>query len=122
MPVLRSVCPFDCPDTCGLLVEVEGGRAVRVRGDPEHPYSRGTLCPKMNGYERTVHSPDRLLRPLVRTGRKGEARFRPASWDEALELVARRLGEVARRDGPEAILPYSYAGTMGLVQRNAGTP
>ncbi len=122
MPVLRSVCPFDCPDACGLLVEVDGGRAVRVRGDPEHPYSRGTLCPKMNGYERSVHSPDRLLHPLVRTGRKGDAAFRRASWDEALALVAARLGEVAEREGPEAILPYSYAGSMGLVQRNAGMP
>lgn len=122
MPVLRSVCPFDCPDACGLLVEVEDGRARRVRGDPDHPYSRGTLCPKMNGYERTVHSPDRLLHPLVRTGRKGDASFRRASWDEALDLVASRLREVAAEDGPEAILPYSYAGTMGLVQRNAGMP
>jgi anaerobic selenocysteine-containing dehydrogenase len=116
----RSVCPFDCPDACGLLVEVEGGRAVKVRGDPEHPYSRGTLCPKMNGYDRTVHSPDRLQHPLVRTGAKGEARFRRASWDEAIALVARRFREVAAERGAEAILPYSYAGSMGLLQRNAG--
>jgi anaerobic selenocysteine-containing dehydrogenase len=119
---LRSVCPFDCPDACGLLVDVEDGRARRVHGDPDHPYSRGTLCPKMNGYERTVHSPDRLQHPLVRTGRKGEGAFRRASWDEALDLVAERLGRIAREDGAEAILPYSYAGTMGLVQRNAGMP
>jgi anaerobic selenocysteine-containing dehydrogenase len=124
MPTLRSACPFDCPDACGLLVDVdaEGRRVLRVRGDPEHPYSRGTLCPKMNGYERTVHSPDRLQHPLVRTGRKGEGSFRRASWDEALGIVAERLARVAREDGPEAILPYSYAGTMGLVQRNAGMP
>jgi anaerobic selenocysteine-containing dehydrogenase len=120
MPVARSVCPFDCPDACGLLVDVEDARASRVRGDPDHPWSRGTLCPKMNGYERSVHSPDRLLHPLVRTGAKGEGRFRPASWDEAVALVAERLAEVAARDGAEAILPYSYAGSMGLVQRNAG--
>jgi anaerobic selenocysteine-containing dehydrogenase len=122
MATLRSVCPFDCPDACGLLVDVEDGRARRVRGDPEHPYSRGTLCPKMNGYERTVHSPDRLVQPLLRTGPKGGGSFRRATWDEALDLVAERLGRVAREDGPEAILPYSYAGTMGLVQRNAGMP
>lgn len=122
MPAARSVCPFDCPDACGLLVEVEGGVAVRVRGDPEHPYSRGTLCPKMNGYERTVHSPDRLRHPLVRVGSKGDASFRRATWDEALSLVAERLGRIAGEDGPEAILPYSYAGTMGLLQRNAGMP
>jgi anaerobic selenocysteine-containing dehydrogenase len=122
VPLLRSVCPFDCPDACGLLVEVEEGRARRVRGDPDHPYSRGTLCPKMNGYERSVHSPERLLHPLVRTGKKGDAAFRRASWDEALALVAGRLGEIVRRDGAEAILPYSYAGSMGLVQRNSGMP
>ncbi len=120
MPTLRSVCPFDCPDACGLLVDVEDGRAARVRGDPEHPYSQGTLCPKMTGYERTVHSPDRLVHPLVRTGEKGAGRFRRASWDEAIALVAARLREIAARDGAESILPYSYAGSMGLVQRNAG--
>ncbi|HEY6002608.1 MAG TPA: molybdopterin oxidoreductase family protein [Anaeromyxobacter sp.] len=116
----RSVCPFDCPDACGLIVEVEGGRAVRVRGDPEHPYSRGTLCPKMNGYDRTVHSPDRLRHPLVRTGAKGEGRFRQASWEEAIALVAGRFREISAELGAEAILPYSYAGSMGLLQRNAG--
>lgn len=115
----RSVCPFDCPDACGLLVEVDGGHAVGVRGDPEHPYSRGTLCPKMNAYERSVHSPDRLAFPLVRSGRKGEGRFRRASWEEAIALVAGRFREIARDDA-QSILPYSYAGSMGLVQRNAG--
>lgn len=119
--IARSVCPFDCPDACGLVVEVEGGRAVSVRGDPEHPYSQGTLCPKMTAYERSVHSPDRLQHPLVRTGAKGEGRFRRASWDEAVALVAERFREVAR-DDPQGILPYSYAGSMGLVQRNAGMP
>ncbi|HET8540960.1 MAG TPA: molybdopterin oxidoreductase family protein [Anaeromyxobacter sp.] len=122
MPLARSVCPYDCPDACGLVVEVEDGRAARVRGDPEHPYSRGTLCPKMTGYDRTVHSPDRLLHPLVRTGAKGAGRFRRASWDEAIALVAGRFRAIAERDGAEAILPYSYAGSMGLVQRNAGMP
>jgi anaerobic selenocysteine-containing dehydrogenase len=116
----RSVCPFDCPDACGLVIEVEGGRAVRVRGDPEHPYNQGTLCPKMNEYDRSVHSPDRLRHPLVRTGRKGAGSFRRASWDEAIALVARRFREIVAEHGREAILPYSYAGSMGLVQRNAG--
>lgn len=122
MTLARSVCPFDCPDACGLLVEVEGGRAVRVRGDPDHPYSQGTLCPKMNDYERSVHSPDRLLHPLVRTGPKGAGEFRRASWDEAIGTIARRWKEIVAADGAEAILPYSYAGSMGLVQRNAGMP
>jgi anaerobic selenocysteine-containing dehydrogenase len=118
----RTACPYDCPDTCGMLVEVEGGQAISVRGDPAHPYSRGTLCAKMAHYERTVHSADRLAHPLVRTGRKGEGAFRRASWEEAIALVAARLKETAAAHGPEAILPYSYAGTMGLVQRNAGHP
>jgi anaerobic selenocysteine-containing dehydrogenase len=118
--IKRSVCPYDCPDTCGLLVEVEAGRAVRVTGDPEHPYTRGYLCPKMVHYERTVHSPRRPTTPLIRTGAKGEGSFRPISWDEAIGTIADRWREIIARHGTEAILPYSYAGTMGLIQRNAG--
>lgn len=118
----RSICPFDCPDACGLVVEVDGGRALKVRGDPDHPYSQGTLCPKMNGYARTVHSPDRLTHPLVRSGPKGSGQFRAATWDEAIALVTTRWKEIIAADGAEAILPYSYAGSMGLVQRNAGMP
>jgi anaerobic selenocysteine-containing dehydrogenase len=121
MPTLhRSVCPYDCPDACGVLVEVEGGRAVAVRGDPEHPWSKGSLCPKMTRYEATVHAPSRLTTPLVRTGPKGEAAFRPASWEEAVDHIAQRWKATISEHGAEAILPYSYAGTMGLVQRNAG--
>jgi anaerobic selenocysteine-containing dehydrogenase len=122
MPLARSVCPYDCPDACGLIVDVVDGRAAAVRGDPEHPYSRGTVCGKMNHYERTVHSPDRLTHPLLRTGAKGEGEFRRATWEEALALVAERLRGVIAAHGAEAILPYSYAGTMGLLQRNAGHP
>jgi anaerobic selenocysteine-containing dehydrogenase len=118
--LVPSACPYDCPDCCGLLAEVEGGRVVAVRGNEAHPYSRGSLCPKMVHYERTVNHPDRLTTPLLRTGLKGAGRFRRAGWDEAIDLVARRWKELAAAHGPEAILPYSYAGTMGLVQRNAG--
>ncbi len=118
--VKRSVCPYDCPDTCGLLVTVEGGRAVKVAGDPAHPFTRGTLCPKMAHYERTVHSPGRLTRPLLRTGPKGADEFRPCSWPEAVGLIADRWRQIIATHGAEAILPYSYAGTMGLVQRNVG--
>lgn len=118
----RSVCPFDCPDTCGMLVEVMEGRAVGVRGDREHPFSRGTLCPKMLHYEKSVHSPLRLTTPLKRSGPKGSGEFVPISWDEALDTVAGRFREIGERYGAEAILPYSYAGTMGLIQRNAGHP
>lgn len=116
----RSVCPYDCPDACGLLVEVEEGRAVAVAGDPEHPFTRGTLCPKMARYQDTVHHPERLTTPLRRTGPKGTGAFAPVSWDEALAEVAERWRRILATHGAEAILPYSYAGTMGLVQRNAG--
>jgi len=118
--LVRSTCPYDCPDACGLLVEVEGGRAVAVRGDPEHPFNRGTLCPKMNRYQDTVHSVNRLLRPLERVGPKGSGEFRPISWEAAVERIASTWSQILAKHGGEAILPYSYAGTMGLVQRNAG--
>ncbi len=120
--VRRSVCPYDCPDTCGMLVTVENGRAVSVAGDPDHPYTRGLLCPKMNRYERTVHSPRRLTTPLLRQGAKGEGEFTPISWDEAIQRICSRWQELIAAFGAECILPYSYAGTMGLVQRNAGHP
>jgi anaerobic selenocysteine-containing dehydrogenase len=120
MKTVRATCPFDCPDACGLLVDVEGGRATRVRGDPDHPYSQGSLCPKVNNYERSVYADGRLTTPLERVGRKGEGSFRPISWEEAIPRIADRLKEISATHGPEAILPYSYAGTMGLVQRNAG--
>jgi anaerobic selenocysteine-containing dehydrogenase len=120
--IKRSVCPYDCPDTCGLLVEVAEGKARRVSGDPEHPFTRGTLCPKMNHYERTVHSPLRLTRPLMRTGPKGSGLFRSLSWEDAIRQISDRWKGITARYGEEAILPYSYAGTMGLIQRNSGHP
>ncbi|MGH7718321.1 MAG: molybdopterin-dependent oxidoreductase, partial [Gemmatimonadaceae bacterium] len=114
---VRAACPHDCPDTCAMLVTVEDGRATRVAGDPQHPYTQGFLCAKVNRYvERTYHR-DRLLTPLRRVGAKGEGRFAPISWTEAIDEIATRLGEIAASaHGPQAILPYSYAGTMGLVQ------
>ena len=118
----RSVCPYDCPDTCGLLVEVENGRAARVTGDPDHPVTRGLLCPKMQHYERTVHSPRRLTSPLLRTGPKGSAEFTPISWKNAIERICSRWAELIAQYGGECILPYSYGGTLGLVQRNSGHP
>ena len=118
--VVRGGCPHDCPDTCAMLVTVENGRAVKVAGDPDHPFTRGFLCAKVNRYvERTYH-PERLTTPLKRTGPKGSGRFAPVSWDEALDTIAGRLGAIARSaDGAQAILPYSYAGTMGIVQGNS---
>ncbi len=120
--IKRSVCPYDCPDACGLLVEVADSRALRVSGDPEHAFTRSTLCPKMNHYERTVHSPHRLTRPMLRRGEKGSNEFRPITWAEAVDRIAERWRGIIGSDGAEAILPYSYAGTMGLIQRNAGHP
>ncbi|EGO65862.1 molybdopterin-dependent oxidoreductase [Acetonema longum] len=120
--VKRSVCPYDCPDACGLLVEVEAGSAVKVTGDPDHPYTRGSLCPKMNHYEKTVHSPGRLTQPLLRAGAKGQGQFRPISWEEAIRRIGGQWRTIIAEYGAEAILPYSYAGTMGLVQRHAGHP
>jgi len=115
---VRGVCPHDCPDTCAWVatVDVTTGRAVRLRGAADHPITRGVLCAKVDRYlERTYHR-DRLLFPLRRVGAKGEGRFERIPWDEALDVIAARLQEIASRDGPQAILPYSYAGTMGLVQ------
>ena len=116
----KSVCPFDCPDACGLLLKVEDNKVTAVKGDPAHPYTRGLLCPKMAHYERSIHSPQRLKQPLVRTGKKGAGEFREASWQEAIGIIGQRWRKIIAEYGGEAILPVSYAGTMGLVQRNAG--
>ncbi|MBK1689062.1 molybdopterin-containing oxidoreductase family protein [Rubrivivax gelatinosus] len=113
--VVHAACPHDCPDTCAMLVTVENGRAVRVQGDPEHPTTNGALCTKVSRYPERTYHPERVLTPLKRIGPKGRGEFVPVSWDEALETIAARLKAIAARD-PEAILPYSYAGTMGLVQ------
>ena len=113
--IVRAACPHDCPDTCALLVTVEDGRAIKVAGDPEHPGTQGVLCTKVSRYTERTYHPDRLLTPLWRVGKKGEGRFEPISWDEALDEIAARLSSIAARN-PEAIVPYSYAGTMGLVQ------
>lgn len=113
---LHSVCALDCPDTCGLLVQLDGRKAARIQGDPDHPITRGFLCAKVAGYLERQYSPARLSRPLRRTGRKGEGRFEPVSWDEALDAIASRLRRIVAETGPEAVLPYSYAGTMGLLQ------
>ncbi|HEV2718427.1 MAG TPA: molybdopterin-dependent oxidoreductase, partial [Thermoanaerobaculia bacterium] len=113
---VRGVCPHDCPDSCAWIVTVEDGRAVRMAGDPDHPFTNGFLCTKVARYlERTYH-PDRLLFPQIRVGAKGEGKFRRASWDEAVAVIAENLQRVIDTDGPQAILPYSYAGTMGVVQ------
>ena len=113
--VVRAACPHDCPDTCAMLVTVENGRAVRVQGNPEHATTQGALCTKVSRYPERTYHPERVLQPLRRVGPKGSGQFEPVSWDAALDDIAARLRAIAARD-PQAILPYSYAGTMGLVQ------
>ena len=112
---IRATCPHDCPDTCAMLVTVKDGVAIEVKGDPDHPNTAGALCTKVSRYvERTYHA-ERLLFPQKRVGSKGEGKFVRISWDEALDIIAAKLKPIAEQD-PLAILPYSYAGTMGLVQ------
>src|SRR5689334_24637998 len=117
--IQRSVCALDCPDTCSILVTIENGRATKLRGDPHHAVTRGFLCGKVAQYLEREYSPSRLLYPQRRVGAKGEGRFERISWDEAFDTIAARLEAIAAEFGSEAILPYSYAGTMGLLN-NAG--
>ena len=112
---IKGVCPHDCPDTCALITTVQDGRATKVQGNPEHPLTDGVLCAKVAKYADRTHHPDRVLQPLKRVGPKGSGQFTPITWDEALDTVAQRLTSIASRN-PQAIVPYSYAGTMGLVQ------
>ena len=115
--VVRAACPHDCPDTCAMLVTVENGRAIEIRGAPDHPPTAGSLCTKVARYLDRTYSPDRLRYPMRRIGGKGDGRFARISWDEALDEIAERFKAIAASaDGPQAILPYSYAGTMGLLQ------
>jgi len=113
--VVRTACPHDCPDTCGMLVTVRDGVAVKIQGDPSMPFTEGTLCTKVSYYLERTYSPDRLLHPLRRSGPKGSGRFERISWDAALDEIAVRLKALAAED-PQTILPLSYAGTMGMVQ------
>ncbi|TMG81096.1 MAG: molybdopterin oxidoreductase family protein, partial [Betaproteobacteria bacterium] len=115
--IVRGACPHDCPDTCALLTTVENGRAIKVEGAPDHPTTRGTLCTKVARYLERTYSEQRLLHPMRRAGPKGSGRFERITWNEALDTIAARFKVIASsKDGPQAILPYSYAGTMGLLQ------
>src|SRR5580704_10608782 len=123
---VHAVCSHDCPDSCGVLVTVDtsSGRAVKIQGDPAHPVTRGFLCGKVAKYLDRVYAPDRLLYPMGRKpgvaksklvrGRELEA-FERISWDEALDEIAAKLSAIAKEFGPESILPYSYAGTIGQL-------
>jgi anaerobic selenocysteine-containing dehydrogenase len=111
-----GACPHDCPDTCSFITTVQDGVAVKVQGNPAHPHTNGGLCTKVSRYTERTHHPDRLLTPLRRIGPKGSGQFAPVTWDTALTAIAARLTAITQSSGPQAILPYSYAGTIGLVQ------
>ena len=120
LQTVRAVCPHDCPDTCAMTVTVDNGRAVELHGDAAHPFTRGFLCGKVARYLERVYHPERLQYPLKRVGPKGSRQFERSSWDEAIDTIARRFRDIADSpDGPQAILPYSYAGTMGQLQGNS---
>ena len=115
--IKRSVCAHDCPDTCGLLVEVKGEKILRISGDPEHPFTRGFICHKVRHYADRVYAPIRIKAPLKRIGEKGEGKFKTITWKEAIGGIGDRFRQIIREHGPEAILPYSYGGNMGTVHR-----
>jgi anaerobic selenocysteine-containing dehydrogenase len=118
-----GACPHDCPDTCSILTTVEDGKAIAVRGNPNHPFTRGRLCVKVNNYEERVYSDKRLLYPLRRVGPKGSKQFQRISWAEAIETIAKRWKSIIATDGAQAILPYSYLGTQGIINGlNVGDP
>ncbi|WP_300008961.1 molybdopterin-dependent oxidoreductase [Pseudonocardia sp.] len=112
---VRAACPHDCPDTCAMLVTVADGKATGVRGDPDHPFTRGGLCVKVNNYPEKTYSPDRVLHPLRRTGPKGSGRFEQITWDEALSEIATRFRATIDSHGPESVMPVSYLGTQGIL-------
>src|SRR5437899_11229699 len=117
LKIVRAVCPHDCPDTCGMVVTVEDGRATRLRGDRDHPFTQGFLCQKVTRYLQRIYHPDRPEYPMKRVGPKGAGRFQRITWEEAVATIAGRFREIAASaDGPQAILPYGYAGTMGKLQ------
>jgi anaerobic selenocysteine-containing dehydrogenase len=117
-----SVCPHDCPSQCALQVTVESGRITDVTGDPRHPFTRGVICGKVHDYAERVYGPTRILTPLRRVGAKGEGRFEPIGWDNAIDEIAHRWRRIIAQWGAEAILPFSYGGTLGLLQYSAGHP
>ncbi|MEF2070950.1 molybdopterin-containing oxidoreductase family protein [Consotaella aegiceratis] len=115
----HSTCPHDCPSACALDVEVVDGRTIgRVRGAEANTYTAGVVCAKVARYAERIHHPDRLLRPLQRTGEKGGGAWREIGWDDALDLVAEKFLQAEMEHGPEAVWPFQYAGTMGQVQRD----
>lgn len=118
MPVLKTLCPLDCPDACSLDVTVEGGRVVKLDGGQANPITRGYICAKVRHFDRHLYGDERLLHPALRSGPRGSGQFRRVSWDEALDVVARKLTDVRDSGGGEAILPFSYGGSNGLLTQD----
>jgi anaerobic selenocysteine-containing dehydrogenase len=116
----KTTCPLDCPDACSILATVEDGKIIRLQSDPDHPFTRGFLCHKVAKYDRRLYSPLRVLHPLRRVGAKGEGKFARITWDEALDEIISRFKAIVAQHGGEAILPYSYGGSLGIVHRLAG--
>jgi anaerobic selenocysteine-containing dehydrogenase len=117
MPTIRTVCAHDCPDMCSILAHVENGRVVRIEGDPDHPFTAGFACGKVNRDTGLVHSPERLTTPLRRTGRKGEGQFTPITWDAALDEIVSTWQRVIAESGPLALLGYAYSAHQGQINR-----
>lgn len=116
----KTICPYDCPASCGLLAKTDGARILSIKGDPDHPATGGLICGKMHHYEESIHSPERILTPMKRTGLKGEGRFAPISWEEAVEEITGRWKRILEEDGGDAILPVYYSGVMSVIQRRCG--
>src|SRR5262245_56113108 len=114
--LVRGACPHDCPDTCGTIAEVRDGKAIRFYADKQHPITEGWLCAKVRPYLERVYHPDRLTHPLRRVGPKGSGQWARISWDEAIAEIAARWKAIIAGHGAAAILPYSYSGTLGLLQ------
>ncbi|HEU0154428.1 MAG TPA: molybdopterin-dependent oxidoreductase, partial [Stellaceae bacterium] len=117
METVRVVCAHDCPDMCSLLARVENGRVIKIDGDPDHPFTAGFACAKVNRDAELVHSPERLRTPLRRLGAKGEGKFSPFSWDEALDEIVARWRAIIAESGPPAILGYAYSAHQGQLNR-----
>jgi anaerobic selenocysteine-containing dehydrogenase len=120
MQTRKTICPYDCPTTCGLLAATDGARILGVKGDPDAPPHHGAPCRKMRHYEQSIHAPDRILTPLKRIGEKGRGLFAPISWDEAAGAITDAWKKTLDEQGPDAILPFYYSGVMSLIQRNCG--
>src|SRR5260221_4147373 len=115
METVRIVCAHDCPDMCSLLAEVEGGRVMRIKGDPDQPFTAGFACAKVNRDAELVHSPERLRTPLRRVGVKGEGKFSPISWDDALDEIVQSWKGIIAEYGAQALLGYAYSAHQGLM-------